>query len=289
MVNNLKQLTVISGKGGTGKTSIVGAFAALAENKVLADCDVDAADLHLLLQPKVLEKQDFRALEVAVIDKEKCTRCGKCAEACRFNAIKDYVIEPFSCEGCAVCTLVCPVAAVSMNDKVAGEAFISKTRFGPLCHARLKPGEEASGKLVAVVRNNAKKVAEEQKKDLVLIDGSPGIGCPVIASITGVDLVLAVTEPTVSGLHDLERILGVAGHFGVKAVVCVNKCDINSSKTEEIKSYCKANNVPVVGEILYDEAFTKSMVEGKTVVEYSSNGISDKLRDMWGKIYSRLS
>jgi len=284
----MKQLTVISGKGGTGKTSLVGAFAALAENKVLADCDVDASDLHLLLQPEVNVKEDFKALETAVINEGKCIKCGVCMEKCRFNAIKDFKVNLLSCEGCGVCTIVCPVSAVSMHDKVAGESFISETRFGPLCHARLQPGEEASGKLVTVVRNKAKEIAKEKNSDLIIIDGSPGIGCPVIASIGGVDQVLVVTEPTMSGLHDLERILGVVAHFKVSAVVCINKFDINPEKADEIEEFCKEQGVRVVGKIPYDVSFTKAMIEGKTIIEHASEGVSGIINDVWSNVLEVL-
>ncbi len=284
----MKQLTVISGKGGTGKTSIVGAFAALAENKVLADCDVDAADLHLLLQPKVIEEQDFKALKKAVIDESKCVRCGACVEHCRFQAIENYSVNPLSCDGCGVCEYVCPVNAVRLGDKVAGKAYISETRFGPLCHARLHPGEDASGKLVTLVRNNARKIAEEKGHDLIIIDGSPGIGCPVIASLGGVDLALIVTEPTLSGIHDLGRILEVTEHFKVKSLVCVNKCDINLKNTADITEYCMKRGVNVVGKIPYDQVFTKAQIEGKTVIEYEKTRVCDILKDMWAKIEKQL-
>jgi len=287
-MSGIKQLTVISGKGGTGKTSIVGAFAALAENKVLADCDVDAADLHLLLSPKVVEEQDFKALRKAVIDLQKCIKCGRCIKNCRFNAINEFKVDTTSCEGCAVCTIVCPSDAVSMNDYTAGKAYISKTRFGQLCHARLNPGEEASGKLVSLVRKNAKKIAEKQKKDLIIIDGSPGIGCPVIASIGGADLALIITEPTVSGIHDLKRILAVAEHFKVKPAVCINKHDINQQKTREIEKYCTKNKIKMVGKIPYNQDFIKAMTEGKTIIEHSKGGIIKTMRELWGKTESIL-
>jgi len=283
-----KQLTVISGKGGTGKTSIVGAFAALAENKVLADCDVDAADLHLLLQPQVIEEQDFKALKKAVIDRSKCVKCGKCIEHCKFGAIEEYSVNLLSCEGCGVCEYVCPVNAVRLEDNVAGKAYISETRFGPLCHARLHPGEEASGKLVTLVRNNARKVAEEKGHNLIIIDGSPGIGCPVIASIGGVDLALIVTEPTLSGIHDLERILEVTEHFKVKPLVCVNKCDINTKNTDDIEEYCMKRKVKVVGKIPYDMVFSRAQIEGKTVIEYSKSRISEYLREVWDEVNDSL-
>jgi len=287
-MNKIKQLTVISGKGGTGKTSIVGAFAALAENKVLADCDVDASDLHLLLHPRVVEEQEFKALKKAEIDKSKCVKCGRCVEYCRFDAIEDYAVKSLSCEGCGVCEYVCPAKAVQLRDNVAGKAFISETRFGPLCHARLNPGEEASGKLVTLVRNNARKVAKEKRHDLIIIDGSPGIGCPVIASIGGVDLALVVTEPTLSGIHDLDRILSVAEHFKVKPLVCINKYDINRKNTDEIGDYCRKRKFKVVGRIPYDSVFTIAQIEGKTVIEHSKGIIADNLKGVWDEVNDSL-
>ncbi|MFH1722474.1 MAG: ATP-binding protein [Candidatus Altiarchaeota archaeon] len=284
----MKQITVISGKGGTGKTSLVGAFAALAINKVLADCDVDASDLHLLLNPTVQQTEDFTALKTAVIDHEKCIHCGKCINVCRFDAISDFIVDRYSCEGCGSCQLVCPEKAIKLEENVAGKSYISDTRFGPLCHARLFPGEDASGKLVAFVRNNAKKVAEKKGLDRVIIDGSPGIGCPVIASIGGTDLTLIVTEPTVSGIHDLERILGVTAHFKVPAVVVVNKFDINPDKTREIENYCNKEGVDVFAKIPYDPDFTKAMVAEKTIIEYQDNRTSDEIKYLWGKIKGRL-
>ncbi|MFH1403089.1 MAG: ATP-binding protein [Candidatus Altiarchaeota archaeon] len=280
----MKQLTVISGKGGTGKTSLVAAFAGLSGNKVIADCDVDAADLHLLLNPTVVEEQDFMALKTAVIDQSKCIKCGECMEKCRFDAIVDYSVDDVSCEGCGVCRLICPQNAVELVDKVSGKAFISKTRLGPLCHARLFPGEEASGKLVTHVRNNARKVAVENNMDLILIDGSPGTGCPVIASIGGVDMALIVTEPTLSGLHDMERILAVARHFNVRPAVCVNKYDLNEEITNDIEEYCGGKNISFVGKIPYDDAFTDAMVECMTIIEYSDNGVADDVRGIWSEV-----
>jgi MinD superfamily P-loop ATPase len=281
----MKQLTVISGKGGTGKTSITAAFASLAKNAVFADCDVDAADLHLILKPNVKKTMDFHGLKIASVDKDTCTECKKCYEHCRFDAIDENInIIKESCEGCGVCEYVCPVNAISMVDRDSGFSYISETRFGPMAHAMLKTAEEASGKLVTVVRNNAKTLAEEKKKDLIIIDGPPGIGCPVIASISGVDLVLVVTEPTLSAIHDLERILGVAYHFKIPAVVCINKCDINLDNTEKIEHYCKNNNIDVVGKLPYDNIVTEAMIHEKTVAEYSKGAFSARTIDMWSNI-----
>ena len=215
----MKELTIISGKGGTGKTSITAALASLVKKTVFADCDVDAADLHLILKPDIKKEMKFHGLKIATFDMNKCTDCKKCYKSCKFGAInEDISLNTELCEGCGVCSYVCPVNAIKMVDRESGFAYISKTRFGPMSHAILKTAEEASGKLVTVVRNNAKKIAEEKKFDLILIDGPPGIGCPVIASITGVDLVLIVTEPTLSGIHDLKRISDVACHFKIPSV-----------------------------------------------------------------------
>jgi MinD superfamily P-loop ATPase len=285
----MKQLTIISGKGGTGKTSITAAFASLAKNAVFADCDVDAADLHLILKPDIKKTMDFHGLKIASVNKEMCTSCKKCYENCRFDAIdEDINIIKESCEGCGVCEHICPVNAISMVERDSGFSYISKSRFGPMAHAMLKTAEEASGKLVTVVRNNAKMLAEEKKKNLIIIDGPPGIGCPVIASISGVDLVLIVTEPTLSAIHDLERILGVAYHFEIPAVVCINKSDINLENTEKIEHYCKSKNIDIVGELPYNNIVTEAMIHEKTIVEYSKSIFSDTIIEIWHNIKGRL-
>ena len=285
----MKQLTIISGKGGTGKTSITAAFASLAKNTVFADCDVDAADLHLILKPNVKKTMGFHGLKITSINKEICTECKKCYDHCNFDAIdEDINIIKESCEGCGVCEYICPIDAIKMIDRDSGFSYISETRFGPMAHAMLKTAEEASGKLVTVVRNNAKIIAEEKKKDLIVIDGPPGIGCPVIASISGVDLVLAVTEPTLSAIHDLERILGVAHHFNIPAIVCINKYDINLDNTEKIENYCKSKNIDVVGKLPYDNIVTKAMIHEKTIVEYSKSDFSNIIIDIWSNLRERL-
>ncbi len=284
-----RQITVISGKGGTGKTTMTSSFATLARNAVIADCDVDAADMHLLLSPDIIGKHDFYGLKVAYIDKELCTDCGECVASCRFNAIDIHnVVDTYKCEGCAVCEYVCPENAVSMLDKKAGEYYYSDTRSGPMVHAKLGIGEEASGKLVSCVRELAGRIADEQGKDLVIIDGPPGTGCSVIAAITGVDLVLVVTEPTVSGVHDLERVVDVARHFNIPAMVCINKCDINMELSDSISEYCRAEGIPVAGMLPYDRCPVDAMVEGKSVVEYSDGDLSSGIRSVWEKVISQL-
>jgi MinD superfamily P-loop ATPase len=291
----MKELVVISGKGGTGKTSIVAAFAALAKNAVLADCDVDAADLHLVLEPKVKRTNDFSGGKQASIIAEKCIGCGKCRDMCRFDAInfngpgndvvdKTFTVDPVSCEGCKVCVEFCPVDAIEFNDSINGQWFISDTRFGPMVHAKLGIAEENSGKLVTVIRKEAKKIAQEQKKDLLIVDGSPGIGCPVIASITAADLVLIVTEPTLSGKHDLERVAQLTASFGIKRMVCVNKADVNPQITDQITEDAKKQGLKVIGTIAYDEAFTKAQIIKASVVEYTSGAITEQIKALWRQV-----
>jgi len=284
----MKQLTVISGKGGTGKTSITAAFAALAD-AVLADCDVDASDLHLILKPDIKKTEEFHGMEIASIDKEKCIDCKECHNSCRFDAIdEDINLIKERCEGCGVCEYVCPVNAISMVERDSGFSYISETRFGPMSHARLLTAEEASGKLVTMVRENAKKLAAEGGRDMIIIDGPPGTGCPVISSITGVDLVLIVTEPTLSAIHDLRRILDVAEHFNVPAAVCINKYDINAENTDMIEKYCRDNDIRIVGKIPYDTVFTEAMIHEKSVVEYSDSMPSRVIKRMWENIRGML-
>ena len=286
----VKELTIISGKGGCGKTTIAAAFTALAKDPVIADADVDAADMHILLQPQIKRKELFSGLDVAEKDDDKCTDCGKCYENCRYGAFDaDNTLHPEKCEGCAVCAMVCPADAIKMVERNAGEAYISDTRFGPLVHAKLHAGEEASGKLVALVRQRAKDVAEETGKELILIDGPPGTGCTVIASLTGVDLVLVVIEPSLSGIHDSKRIMEVARHFNIPALVCINKFDINEENTEQIMQFCKDENIEVVGKLAYDETATKAMMVEKTVVEFSDGPLAHSIRAIWEKVERRLT
>jgi MinD superfamily P-loop ATPase len=291
----MKELVIISGKGGTGKTSIVAAFAALAKNAVLADCDVDAADLYLVLEPKIKQRRDFSGGKRAAIVAEKCIGCGKCQDLCRFNAIhfngqandvvdKTFTIDPISCEGCKVCVEFCPVDAIEFSDCINGQWFISDTRFGPMVHAKLGIAEENSGKLVTLIRKEAKRIAGEEKRDLLIVDGSPGIGCPVIASITGADLVLVVTEPTLSGKHDLGRISKLTANFGIETLVCVNKADINPQITGQISKEAEQGGLKVIGKIRYDEAFTKAQILKSTVLEYTGGAVSEDVKALWRNV-----
>ena len=287
----MKQLTILSGKGGTGKTTLTASFAALAKNVVIADCDVDAPDLHLLLHPEVIETQEFSGSKIAIIDREKCLECSICRQKCRFDAITESLrIDPVACEGCGVCTAVCPVSAVSISERNSGYAYISKTKYGFMSHALLNPSEGNSGKLVTLVRQNAKILAKRENSNLIIIDGPPGIGCPVIASVTGVDIGLVVTEPTMSGIHDLKRALKLIQHFDVMPYVCINMYDINIDNTEKITSFCREHSVEVIGRIPFDAAVTEAMVNGKTIVEYMPEGFAAKeIESVWEKISASIS
>ena len=291
----MKELVVISGKGGTGKTSIVAAFAALAKNAVLADCDVDAADLHLVLEPDVKQTSDFSGGKQASIIAEKCIGCGKCKELCKFDAInldgpandivaKTFTVDHVSCEGCKLCVEFCPVDAIEFKDAINGQWFISDTRFGTMVHAKLGIAEENSGKLVFLIRKETKRIAEEQKKDLIIVDGSPGIGCPVIASITGADLVLIITEPTLSGKHDLERVAQLAAGFNIPVLVAINKFDLNSDMADQIEKDILKRNIKVVGKIRYDKAFTKAQIMKTSVVEYTSGAVTEDVKALWRNV-----
>jgi len=284
----MKEIVVISGKGGTGKTTIVASLAAIANNKVMVDCDVDAADLNLLLRPIAQEKQEFWSGQKAVIDHEKCTQCGLCEDVCRFNAIKKFKVDYISCEGCGFCYHICPDEAVIIEENLAGSWFVSETKYGPLVHARLGVAQENSGKLVATVRKQAKTIVEEQGLDLILSDGPPGIGCPVISSIAGVNLAVVVTEPTLSGIYDLKRVIGVCRHFSVPTIVCINKYDLNEDNTRQIKDYCNDQSINVAIEIPYDNVVTEALIRGLPVVEYADNGISHQIKVLWEVISEQL-
>ena len=291
----MKELVVISGKGGTGKTSIVAAFASLAKNAVLADCDVDAADLHLVLEPDVKQTSDFSGGKQASVISEKCIGCGKCKDLCKFDAInldgpandivaKTFTVDHVSCEGCKVCVEFCPVDAIEFNDSINGQWFISETRFGTMVHAKLGIAEENSGKLVFLIRKETKRIAVEQKKDLIIVDGSPGIGCPVIASITGADLVLIITEPTLSGKHDLDRVAELAAGFKIPTLVAINKFDLNSDMADQIEKDVLKRNIKVVGKIRYDKAFTKAQIMKTSVVEYTSGAVTEDVKALWRNV-----
>jgi len=294
-----KELVIISGKGGTGKTSIVASFAALGEGAVLADCDVDAADLHLVLEPTIVKRENFSGGSRAGILAQRCTACGKCEELCRFEAIsfdgpcnekveKTYRVDPIGCEGCGVCAWFCAENAIEFGPVVNGEWFISDTRCGPMVHAKLGVAEENSGKLVTIVRTQAKRIAEERGLGLVLIDGAPGIGCAVIASITGADLVLIVTEPTLSGLHDLLRVADLTKHFGIETLVCINKWDLNEELAGRIERQAGQRGFVVVGKVRYDRAVTEAQIQKRAVVECQEDGCAQDIRRLWKVVEQSL-
>jgi len=286
--NEIKQLAIVSGKGGTGKTTIAAAFASLAKNKVMVDCDVDAADLYLLLRPKVLTQEKYFGGRSPRVDLDKCTQCGLCTEVCRFNAIDNGVVDYVSCEGCGFCSHICPEDAITMEEAFSGDWFVSDTPYGPFVHARLGIGEENSGKLVTVVRKQAMEIAKEKHLGSILIDGPPGIGCPVTASLTGVNLILAITEPTLSGIHDLERILQLAEHFKIPSAVCINKFDINLENTDRIAAYCEKNGSKLIGKIPYEPKVVEALVNRKTVMEYPCNGVEGIIHRMWEELETSL-
>ena len=285
----IREVVIISGKGGTGKTSVTASFAVLVAGRaVLADCDVDAADLHLVLTPKMISETDFISGHEAHILPEQCIGCGLCRRVCRFGAPKAskgptgrllYSVDPIACEGCGVCFRFCPVKAIVFPERHCGRWMVSETRCGTLVHACLSAAAENSGKLVSTVRMEARRLAEEQNLELIITDGPPGIGCPVIASVTGATQVLVVTEPTVSGEHDLERVLKLTRFFGMPTAVCVNKWDINPSMTERIEAKATAAGVQIAGRIRYDPAVTKAQIQAKAVVETDAPSGAD-IRDV---------
>ena len=287
----IREIVIVSGKGGTGKTSLAAAFAALAKNGILCDADVDAADLHLLMQPEVKERTDFMGGSKAVINPDLCTGCGTCRTLCRFDAISDrYEVDPIRCEGCGVCVDFCPEQAIDFPVQRCGEWYISATRFGPMVHARLGIAEENSGRLVSLVRKETRQLAEERGLDLILTDGPPGIGCPVIAAIGGATALVIVVEPTVSGIHDMERVVDLAAHFRVPGMVIVNKYDLNVEMTETIEKSALKRNIAVLGRVPFDPVFTRSMVQGQTLFEYGAETPTRQVvRDIWAKIISSPS
>jgi len=285
----MKELVVISGKGGTGKTTLLGSFAALAGRSVLADCDVDAPDLYLLLHPEISEQEEFRAGQIAVIHHESCTRCGRCLEVCRFEAItSDFMVIALNCEGCGACRVVCLAEAVELQERVAGDWFRGQTKYGPMVYARLRPAEENSGKLVALVRKEARAWAEREGIGLLLTDGPPGIGCPVIASLGNADLALVVTEPTPSGIHDLERALTLCRHFRVTAMVCVNKFDLNPSLDKQVREYCARSQIAVTESIPFDDSVPRAIGQGLPLVKFDHGPASRAVTTVWGQVRSCL-
>jgi len=292
----MKEVVVISGKGGTGKTSLVAAFAALAERKILVDCDVDAADLHLVLNPRIGSREDFSGGKKASIMEERCTGCGRCHEVCRFDAVsflaepdgRRFVVDPIACEGCGLCARLCPVEAIRFEPAVSGQWFLSSTPYGPMVHARLGIAQSNSGKLVSLLRREARGLAEKEGFNLLIADGSPGIGCPVIASITGADLVVAVTEPTCSGLHDVRRVVDLASHFRIPMILCINKWDINPEMADRIEQETGQRGVRMAGRIRYDPAVTKAQIMKTTIIEYTGGAISADIRALWRNVVYSL-
>ncbi len=288
----MKEILVLSGKGGTGKTTITASLAILAENNVLADCDVDAADLHLLMSPQVQEINDFWSGVTASVDKDKCSGCGTCAQLCRFDAISmdgNAHIDQFSCEGCTVCAVFCPEEAIELEPNLSGEWYKSETKYGPMIHAAIHIGEENSGKLVSLVKRKARELAEERKARWVIVDGPPGIGCPVIASFSGADLVLGITEPSGSGLHDLKRLVELANHFKTPVCVCINKWDLNMEFSNEIEIYLKREGIPLIAKIPFDKSVVDSLVAGMPLLEYNKGLAAEAMREMWPRIVALVS
>ncbi len=287
----MKEVLVLSGKGGTGKTSIVGSFAHLAESKIIVDCDVDASDLHLLLSPTPVEEHEFRSGVKARVDSEKCSACGMCAELCQFDAVSIHdtaEILQISCEGCGVCAHFCPEQAISLEENHCGSWYISDTAYGPLVHSQLFAGEENSGKLVSHIKNEARILAEKTNTELILIDGSPGIGCPVIASLSNIDFVLIVTEPTQSGKHDLERVLKLTRHFKIPAMICINKWDLHPELSDEIESLALDDNIEVIGKIPFDPVVIECQIQGVPVTSSETSLAAYSIRILWESVRKKI-
>ncbi len=287
----MKEVLVISGKGGTGKTSIIGAFAHLAKSKIMVDCDVDASDLHLLLSPTTVEEHEFRSGVKARVETDKCSACGMCEEICQFDAVTmadTAEIHQLSCEGCGVCAHFCPEEAIVLEENHCGTWYISDTEYGPLVHSQLFAGEENSGKLVSHIKNQARQLAEKTNTELILIDGSPGVGCPVIASLSNVDLVLVVTEPSQSGKHDLERILELAAHFKVPVVICINKWDLHPELSDEIEILAQELDIEVLGKIPFDPVVIDCQIQGVPVTSSETSLAAYPIRNLWEKLEKRI-
>jgi len=291
----MKQLIILSGKGGTGKTSVTAAFAHLAAQSelaskiILADADVDAANLELVLNPQLREEQDFKGGKVAIINQDTCSACGECETVCRFDAIHHadglYVIDPIACDGCAACVYQCPTESITMHEQIAGKFYFSESRYGPLYHANLFPGQENSGKLVTLVKQRARLQALDENRELVIVDGPPGIGCPVISAVSGASLALIVAEPTVSGVHDMRRVLQTVKHFGVRAMVCINKADIYPAGADEIETHCRENGIETVGRIPFDLTVASAMVAGEAVTAYRPESASSvAITQIWERV-----
>ena len=286
----MHEILVISGKGGTGKTSLTAAFAHLAADPVICDLDVDAPDLHLLLKPERLETHEFFSGFEARINPEKCEVCGTCQEMCRYDAVlpgnPHPVIDPLKCEGCKVCVQFCPADAVDFTSRHCGRWYISGTRFGTMVHAQLFPAQENSGRLVAVLRKKAQELAKAQGRRIILADGPPGIGCPVISALSGVHLAVIVTEPTPSGLHDMERIADLCGHFGIRTAAVINKCDLNAAMAERIQDHCSKKSITVVAQLPHDPAFVHAMVRAQAVTESGDSALAQNIKTAWANILS---
>jgi len=286
----MKEIVIISGKGGTGKTSITASFAVLGgKNVVVADCDVDAADMHLLMQPDFAQSEDFYSGELAVIDQDKCTQCGECTDVCRFGAIPvidgQYIVDALSCEGCGYCARICPTEAITNVELMVGKWYVSAVKTGGIMvHAKLGVGADNSGKLVAKVKNEAKQIASDTNKDYIIVDGSPGIGCPVVSSISGANFVVLVTEPSVSGLHDLKRVYQLVKKFKIMAGCIINKSDINKEVSKEIEKFLEKEDIVHISSLPYDETFTEAMTEGKTIVEYEKSKLYNSIVESWKKV-----
>jgi MinD superfamily P-loop ATPase len=281
-------LTVISGKGGTGKTTVLASFAALAKNAVLADCDVDAANLHLLLNPEVGAEGAFEGAKVAVRDPDKCRQEGECERRCRFGAITPDRIDVYACEGCGLCTLTCPNGALTLQPIINGHFYESETRYGPLAHAKLLPAGESSGRLVTKVRQLAEDIALRTGCGLILIDGPPGIGCTAVAALAEVDLALIVTEPTLSGIHDMDRVARLAQHFGLPMAALINKADLNAENAARIRGFCDQADIALVGELPFDEVVPRSIAAATPLVEYDDGPVSQGIASAWEAVTEAL-
>jgi MinD superfamily P-loop ATPase len=294
----MKQIVVLSGKGGTGKTTITAALAHLASEgpgtrAILVDADVDAANLELLLAPHIIETHEFVGGQTATIAADLCSGCGLCADVCRFDAVRAdnglYTVDTIACEGCATCKTQCPSNAITMLPQISGRWFSSTSRYGPLFHARLSPAQESSGKLVTLLKQRAYTQALDESYPLMIVDGPPGIGCPAIAAVSGTDMVIVVTEPTAAGIHDMQRVLGLTAHFGIQTLVCINKADLYPAGTDTITGYCQQHGLPIIGQLPFDLSITEAMVRGQTITEYLPDSpISHALREIWQDVWASV-